>query len=600
MAIGSSRHGYASRSAAHGKGSSLITWVIKWLPLVLLLWILLAWTAPQHILSHMFGVTYATPASIAYAEAESAAGAAAIAEEDGGSGDDMGKYARAGDGGRGLEEGTAEGGGGPLDDEGPLELPLRVYLYPLPAAFNFAMLQAQWNVGCRLDILAQHGVPPSWNFNASSSSSSSSTSSLATSADGDADGDGDDSLDQAATATVGVAGGGEEGGVGGIGGGAKDMHLPLLEDTDELARASGWSSEAVAVQVPCYHNFPYYWQHSVEYYLTLSLLFGSEAVVRVEEPSHADIVFLPYFSTLAFRLKANAPLNARLLPVIPRLATHPLLVPAVYPVTFANHSRAMQPVRKMAVDLDMYPPMDADPLIDVVVPYAALVPAYSDDPGAWHQRPTLLYFRGNKWRAQSTEGQPVRRALAEVLAGQRGVVFEAALAYDEDNIMGAAGGLRRAKYCLSPEGDTSSSCRLFDSILSGCVPVVVSDAIDLPFEDRIDYSTFALFVPTALAVRPGHLLELLRGQSRTQWQLRWANMRRLRKHFEFSSPPESGGAEDTVWRAVSRRMRGSTASAGAQRNRRQRLRLLLRQLAHYGLNASHLQQPVHVRPPVHL
>ncbi|CAI5509682.1 unnamed protein product [Closterium sp. Naga37s-1] len=557
----------------------------------------------------MFGITYATPASIAYAEAESAAAAAAIAEEDRGTGDDViGEHERL-EGGRGLEERRAEGESG--DDEPPLELPLRVYLYPLPAAFNFGLLQAQWNVGCRLDILARHGVPPSWNFNSSSSSSFSSatSSSLATSADDDADGDGDNSLDQAAAATVRAeeaeaeAADGERGerGAGGSNKAMKGVHLPMLEQADELARLAGWSEEAVAVQVPCYHNFPYYWQHSVEYYMTLSLLFGSEAVVRVEEPSHADVVFLPYFSTLAFRLKASEQLNAQLLPVLPRMATHPLLMPAVYPVTFANASRdLLQPIRKLAVDLDMYRPMDADPLIDVVVPYAALVPAYSDDPGSWQQRPTLLYFRGNKWRAGHSEGQAVRRALAEVLVGQRGVVFEAALASDEDNIMGAAGGLRRAKYCLSPEGDTSSSCRLYDSILSGCIPVVVSDSIELPFEDDIDYSSFALFVPTALALRPGHLLELLRGQSRTQWQRRWSNMRRLRKHFEFSSPPEPGGAEDTVWRAVSRRIRGSTGSAGAQRNRRQRLRLLLRQLAQYGLNASHLQQPVHVRPPVHL
>ncbi|CAI7825861.1 unnamed protein product [Closterium sp. NIES-53] len=427
----------------------------------------------------MFGITYATPASIAYAEAESAAAAAAIAEEDRGTGDDeIGEHGRL-EGGRGLEERRAEGESG--DDEPPLELPLRVYLYPLPAAFNFGLLQAQWNVGCRLDILARHGVPPSWNFNSSSSSSSSSSatsSSLATSADDDADGDGDNSLDQAAAATVRAeeAADGERGerGAGGSNKAMKGVHLPMLEQADELARLAGWSEEAVAVQVPCYHNFPYYWQHSVEYYMTLSLLFGacvggwvdgyvggcegSEAVVRVEDPSHADVVFLPYFSTLAFRLKARQHLHG-----------------------------------------------DGSPFSLLSSPSPL--------------RPSLA----------TPQGQAVRRALAEVLVGQRGVVFEAALASDEDNIMGAAGGLRRAKYCLSPEGDTSSSCRLYDSILSGCIPVVVSDSIELPFEDGIDYSSFALFVPTALALRPGHLLELLRGQSRTQWQRRWSNMRRVRR-----------------------------------------------------------------------
>jgi hypothetical protein len=63
---------------------------------------------------------------------------------------------------------------------------------------------------------------------------------------------------------------------------------------------------------------------------------------------------------------------------------------------------------------------------------------------------------------------------------------------------------------LSFPGDTPSACRLFDAIVNLCVPVVVSDRIELPFEDRLDYSTFALFIPEAKALETGYLAATLR------------------------------------------------------------------------------------------
>lgn len=45
----------------------------------------------------------------------------------------------------------------------------------------------------------------------------------------------------------------------------------------------------------------------------------------------------------------------------------------------------------------------------------------------------------------------------------------------------------RSIFCLNPAGDTPSSARLFDAIVSGCIPVIVSDELELPFEGIIDY-----------------------------------------------------------------------------------------------------------------
>lgn len=49
-------------------------------------------------------------------------------------------------------------------------------------------------------------------------------------------------------------------------------------------------------------------------------------------------------------------------------------------------------------------------------------------------------------------------------------------------------------FCLCPAGDTPSSARLFDAIVSGCIPVIVSDELELPFEGILDYRKVILFI----------------------------------------------------------------------------------------------------------
>lgn len=51
----------------------------------------------------------------------------------------------------------------------------------------------------------------------------------------------------------------------------------------------------------------------------------------------------------------------------------------------------------------------------------------------------------------------------------------------------------RSIFCLNPAGDTPSSARLFDAIVSGCIPVIVSDELELPFEGILDYSKVCAF-----------------------------------------------------------------------------------------------------------
>jgi hypothetical protein len=110
-----------------------------------------------------------------------------------------------------------------------------------------------------------------------------------------------------------------------------------------------------------------------------------------------------------------------------------------------------------------------------------------------------------------------------------------------------------SKFCLNIAGDTPSSNRLFDAIASHCVPVIISDQIELPFEDVLDYSQFCLFVRASDAVKKGYLLNLLRGIKQDNWTRMWEKLKEIAHHFDYQYPSQPDDAVDMIWEAVSRK-----------------------------------------------
>lgn len=106
----------------------------------------------------------------------------------------------------------------------------------------------------------------------------------------------------------------------------------------------------------------------------------------------------------------------------------------------------------------------------------------------------------------------MRDTLFQVLENEADVIIKHGAQSRESRRM-ATQGMHSSKFCLHPAGDTPSACRLFDALVSLCVPVIVSDYIELPFEDVIDYRNISIFVETSKAVQPGFLTSTLRGIS---------------------------------------------------------------------------------------
>lgn len=83
----------------------------------------------------------------------------------------------------------------------------------------------------------------------------------------------------------------------------------------------------------------------------------------------------------------------------------------------------------------------------------------------------------------------------------------------------AARGMCSSKFCLHIAVDTPSTHRLFDAIASHCMPI--SDNIELPYEDILDYSKFCMFVWTSDAAKKDFLIDLIRGVTTQEWTKMW-------------------------------------------------------------------------------
>ena len=59
-------------------------------------------------------------------------------------------------------------------------------------------------------------------------------------------------------------------------------------------------------------------------------------------------------------------------------------------------------------------------------------------------------------------------------------------------------------FCLVFAGDTRSSAVFFSAVCSGCLPVVISDGLSLPFEWKIPYNTFVIRVEESMFAAEGN------------------------------------------------------------------------------------------------
>jgi len=158
------------------------------------------------------------------------------------------------------------------------------------------------------------------------------------------------------------------------------------------------------------------------------------------------------------------------------------------------------------------------------------------------------------------QGGLIREKLWDLMINEPGVIME-------EGFPNATGrdqsikGMRTSEFCLHPAGDTPTSCRLFDAIQSLCIPVIVSDNIELPFEGMVDYSEFSVFVAVSDALKPSWLVNHLKSFSKEQKARFRQNMARVQPIFVYDNghpggigPVPSDGAVNHIWKKVHQKL----------------------------------------------
>ncbi|KAK2971439.1 hypothetical protein RJ640_028477 [Escallonia rubra] len=308
-------------------------------------------------------------------------------------------------------------------------------------------------------------------------------------------------------------------------------------------------------------------QHPAEWYLFSDLTRpdrDDSVVTRVLDPEQADLFYVPFFSSLSLVVKPIRPvgLAGDGVPVYSDEEMQEELIRWLEEQVYWRRNNGWDHVFVCQDPNALYKVVDrvkngvlllsdfgrlghnqASLVKDVILPYSHRINTFKGQVGV-EDRKSLLFFMGNRYRK---EGGKIRDLLFQLLEGEEDVVIKHGAQSRESRRM-ASQGMHTSKFCLHPAGDTPSACRLFDAIVSLCVPVIVSDYIELPFEDVIDYRKIAIFVDSSSAVKPGFLIKLLQGVSTERILEFQRELKKVKRYFEYEDPH---GTVNEIWRQVS-------------------------------------------------
>ncbi|XP_059643678.1 probable arabinosyltransferase ARAD1 [Cornus florida] len=315
-------------------------------------------------------------------------------------------------------------------------------------------------------------------------------------------------------------------------------------------------------------------QHSAEYWLVLDILLSDTpnvirpcSAIRVHNSSQADIIFVPFFSSLSYnrhskilekeKVSFDKILQDKLVEFLMgrdewrRLNGKDHLIVAHHPNSMLTARRKLGSAMFVLADFGRYPVEIANLQKDIIAPYKHVVRTVAASNSApFEGRPIVVFFQGAIYRK---DGGAIRQELYYLLKDEKDVHFAFGSVRDH-GINHAGRGMASSKFCLNIAGDTPSSNRLFDAIASHCVPVIISDDIELPFEDILDYSEFCIFVRSSDAVKKDFLLNLLRGIKRDKWTKMWERLKQIVEHFEYRYPSRPSDAVNMIWEAISRKL----------------------------------------------
>mmetsp|Transcript_49274 Transcript_49274/g.151905 ORF Transcript_49274/g.151905 Transcript_49274/m.151905 type:complete len:353 (+) Transcript_49274:135-1193(+) len=120
------------------------------------------------------------------------------------------------------------------------------------------------------------------------------------------------------------------------------------------------------------------------------------------------------------------------------------------------------------------------------------------------QRPLLVAFHGHSGRSPTVGHMYKRSPLAEVRDRIIGHFWNASGASVGPPVQDYFRRMGRSRFCLIPAGLTAWTIHLYEAFFFGCVPVILSDELTVPFQDEIDWPSLSLHVPATIGMEELH------------------------------------------------------------------------------------------------
>jgi len=198
-------------------------------------------------------------------------------------------------------------------------------------------------------------------------------------------------------------------------------------------------------------------------------------------------------------------------------------------------------------------PFHQDKDVSAVGSLSFVIPLYAARRGAFANpmRETLLMFRG------AIDSLPERRATVEfLLENTRGQRYDLGPSCSTKEYIAK---MKNSRFCLYMRGYRIFSPRLIESMLFGCVPVILADNYELPLGWLIDWSAFAVLIPESDFETIPEVLE----RANSEWDTMHRRLQRVLPLFIYHRRPVFGDAFWMTALGIERQMRRRSVNCTA-------------------------------------
>eukprot|EP00899_Mesostigma_viride_P024867 jgi/Mesvir1/5565/Mv15587-RA.1 len=135
---------------------------------------------------------------------------------------------------------------------------------------------------------------------------------------------------------------------------------------------------------------------------------------------------------------------------------------------------------------------------DIVIPGLEADAYFTGGENRRKKKDIFAFFRGtirNKGGASYSRG--IRIKMEAVFKGMKDVIFTEPVptcnraCYQDE--------MHRSTFCLCPRGWSPWTLRAYQAMMVGCIPVIIADDIEFPYEEWVDWSRLVVKIPEAKA-----------------------------------------------------------------------------------------------------